>query len=276
MLFFARQKCSSSRPLGVILDVLKPRPEAKVSLIGGIKIDRGTWLASHPPQIHVTGEHVDSSAVKIDGKTADRGVKGEFTGSGCFELGDHEIFVSGTTKTYSIIEPDAVWQQWSAHRLPSGQSQSAPQFEISVCGPLVWGEAADRKSQQPLFMPASHPVLIGATPGQIIYCKGPSHNVSGRLIGFPNFKPMWALPANPLRCPRSLSVRKISESADGAPGPLKRDQRSRAENERLKRWSRIIRETGNRHLKVSPNDEAAIRCWKQFQRCAKAVNKAIR
>src|SRR6185369_16081694 len=87
--------------------------------------------------------------------------------------------------SYRIVEPGFDSAPWQAYEFPRG----------SVCGARV--ESAPSFKSVPITVPASNPLLIGAEPGQIFLC--PSQPGLEWTV-FPRFEPVWALPADPLRC----------------------------------------------------------------------------
>jgi hypothetical protein len=113
-----------------ILDALRPSPDLEIVLRGGVRLHYTEWLAGYPPRIRLQGDVQHARQVTIDGKAAVQEADGTFTVSGWDLVGDHRVVCEGMSKTYSIIEAEEGWQEWSAHRFP--------QFP-AICGALVLG-----------------------------------------------------------------------------------------------------------------------------------------
>ena len=83
-----------------ILNILRPLPQIEINLEGGIPLGYTSWLATHPPSIRVYGDPDHIQRVTINGQDATLSNDGCYTAPGWDEVGDHQIWCNGTSKSY--------------------------------------------------------------------------------------------------------------------------------------------------------------------------------
>jgi hypothetical protein len=258
---------------GTITDVLKPSPEVKISFVGGIKRDSNTWLKNHHPKIQVSMKLGEQADVLIDGHLASPDGQGFYTVPGCFETGNHTVFVVDAERTYEIVEPGRNWEKWPAFSLcrEPGQAHSSA---VHICGPLAWLGSSEQE-REAVIVPEDVPVLLGDVPGQVCICISAATGTQGFKVGFPHFKPSWAVPLNPLTAPKYTKILSLSPVAKSKP-IRQLELTGRTKRSEVARWSRLIRESGYRKLRVKGGDEAVLNSWKEFGKLAKSVGRAVR
>jgi hypothetical protein len=227
------------------LNALRPQAELDLVLEGGVWLHDSTWLEGYPPQITVSGVRPPDQPVHINRVPALEHEDGSYSTPGCDKPGDYSVWCAGKSRSYSIAEPQVMCDRWQPHSYHGG----------SVCGALV--TTSRDASQPPVTVPASNSVLIGAEPGQIFYCPP---QVGTEWTGFVPFPVVWALPADPLRCDRSvrkivLLTRLTPKASDGRIG------RPRKTDSSYWRWSKAIRDCRRKGLALSPGDEGAEALW---------------
>lgn len=228
-----------------ILNALRPQPDLDLVLEGGVWLHDSTWLAGYPPQITVSGVRPPDQPVHINRVPALEREDGSYSTPGCDKPGDYAVWCAGKSRGYSIAEPQAMCDRWEPHSYHGG----------SVCGALV--TTGRDASRPPVTVPASNLVLIGAEPGQVFYCPP---QVGTEWTGFVPFPVVWALPADPLRCDRSLrKVVLLTLLAPKASGG--RVERPRKTDSSCWRWSKAIRDCRRKGLTLSPGDEGAEALW---------------
>jgi hypothetical protein len=75
-----------------ILNALCPAHDIERHFVGGIKLERNTWLAGYPPRIRFTGEFANGFQVKIDGHPAQPAGDGAFEAPGWDSEGEHRLW----------------------------------------------------------------------------------------------------------------------------------------------------------------------------------------
>src|SRR5262249_15866566 len=118
----------------------------------------------------------------------------------------------------------------------------------------------------------TNPILLGAVPGQV-FAAVPRQDIRGaHCFAFPPFDPVWALPAQPLRCDKTayriLLVEKIRAPRNGV-GP---DNKSTGKA--VSRWCRLILDASRKGLSVEP--AAAKDLWLSYKRLARSLWKGQR
>src|SRR3990172_5057323 len=131
----------------------------------------------------------------------------------------------------------------------------------AICGVLVRPPRVAPKESRAVVVPASNPILLGAVPGQIHSCGVRGDVRVASCAGFPWFDPVWAIPANTLRCdkrvarvlliggPRPVVGRETPQRV----GVLKRPPRKRREHARnIEAWCSAILTAGRKGLRTEP------------------------
>ena len=263
-------------PEGDILDALRPLAEVTIALEGGIRIERQTWLCGFPPSIRLRGDTSTIGAVTIDNQVAAIGQDGGYVIPGWDSLGEHAIWCTSDSRKYAIRSGAEEWESWNAYTWSLGESDAGDVVSRpAVCGVLVRPPKTARAGGKGIVVPASNPVLIGAVPGEIAFCTPRSDVRAGLCIGFPWFKPVWALPGDASHCDkRSSRVLLV-----GSPLPVTEEKeevvpqdavRRRQARQGARAWSNAILTSGRKGLETVPAKSEVANLWKTYKRFAKA------
>jgi len=258
-----------------VFNALRPIPRIEISLEGGIGLDYANWLEGHPPLIRVYGDPEHTADVRIDGHPASLGDDGTYRVAGWDSVGSHSVWCAGTSKSYSIIPFAASWERCDAYAFPVSYDSAK---SISICGPLVQDAGAERQAQvSSISVPETNPVILGPTPGEHALATRVSGVNGTPLIASPRFRPVWALPHDPLHCDKA--VVRILLIGDGKPQERERGSSSvaRAGNDQdLDAWSRLILDASRKGLRTEPNTEAVRALWLSYKRVARRIWRARR
>jgi hypothetical protein len=255
-----------------ILNVLKPLPEVEIALEGGICLGYTSWLTEHPPAIRVYGDPDDTRAVRIDGQDATASDDGRYTVPGWDSTGAHQVWCNGATRTYSLLRREPPSQAWAAFSLPTPGGRGSGR--IAICGPLVRAftdpevDGEDAATSEIIQVPPTNPVLLGSLPGQLFVAHSRSDVRGAQCIASSPFAPVWALPAQPLRCDkRENRVRLIGEPL--APGDGSGALNAPALRSSVEQWCSAIRDAGRKGLAVEPATPAVADLWRCYKRYAR-------
>lgn len=267
---------------GNILDVLCPLPEAEIVLEGGVRIGRSAWLREYPPIIRLRG---NDSAIEllIDGKEATLDGSGAYVRPGWDLPGEHTIWCISESRSYSICEGLEAWAPWDAYTWSLGDFTSEDQpNQSAICGVLVRPPRSAGIGSRTILLPRSNPILIGAHPGEIAFCRTRAGLRATVAIGFPAFSPVWALPADTLHCDKRDSRIVLLGNPLSAPPELqsdqllaatKHDRRERAERQRA--WCSMILDAGRKGLQTDPSTAPVSGLWKEYKRMAKRIWRSL-
>jgi hypothetical protein len=271
-------------PEGDVLDALRPLADVEIELTGGIRIDRQTWLNGFPPTIRLLGDANSIDTITIDGHVATRASNDGYVAPGWDSIGDHSVWCTSTSRTYSIRSGAEEWEAWDAYAWSLGEMSNDDAFTrrcASICGVLVRTPKVARSGSRSMVVAASNPVLIGARPGEIVFCKPRRHIRAGFCIGFPWFEAVWAVPADVLHCdkrtarvllvgpPRPVEWSDTQRPRSGAP-----TQRARVGSAHA--WSKAILDSSRKGLKTEPTLQAIAELWKSYRHHARAFRKGWR
>jgi hypothetical protein len=273
-------------PVGDILDALRPLAEVEIALEGGIRIDRQAWLSGFPPSVRLRGDTSTIRVVTIDGHDATLSADGTYAAAGWDAPGEHSVWCTSDSRTYAIRDGAEEWESWDAYtwslgELGAGGTQSRP----AICGVLVRPPRAARSDGRAIVVPASNPVLIGASPGEIEICTPRSDVRTGLCVGFPWFEPIWAIPANALHCDkrtaRVLLIGPPQPVAAGEQQPTARPGVRRARFQRGRSWGahawcEAILTAGRKGLQTEPSRAEIADLWEAYKRSAKALRRSGR
>lgn len=269
---------------GDILNALRPRPEVEIALEGGIRIDRQTWLSGFPPAIRLRGDTSITSTLTIDGIAASVGSGGSYSVPGWDSPGEHSIWCTSGTRTYTIRSGAEDWQPWEAYTWSLGEPCAGDmQSRPAVCGVLVHSPRVARTGSRPIVVPASNPVLIGAAPGEIETCRSRQDLRAGLCIGFPWFDPVWALPADSLQADkRTTSVRLVGTVQSAVRTEEKSSARLTGQRPRVRSskavhsWYTAILTAGSKGLRTEPSTNDVKDLWTTYKRYAKTLRRSNR
>ena len=247
-----------------ILNALCPLPDIEPHFVGGIRLERRTWLAGFPPRIRFTGALDDDFRPMIDGQPAQLATDSAFEAPGWNSTGEHRLWFGGQTETYSVRMMDESWEPWRAHDFGAS---------TSICGAMTY-PLADVQRQQ-VQVPVTSPLLLGARPGEIFRCH-PHSDVRGETVRtLVPFAPVWALPVNPSnadkRSARILLLQPMEPVTD-----IQLPRGNRVTRRALIAWISAIRQAGRKGLVLAVEGEESKALWRRYRNAAKQLRKKIR
>ena len=108
-------------PDGDVLDALRPLADVEITLSGGIRIDRQTWLSGCPPIIRLVGDTSTIGVIAIDGQDAKLTQDGSYIVPGWDSCGEHSVWCTSASRTYTICGGAEDWQAWDSHNWSLGE-----------------------------------------------------------------------------------------------------------------------------------------------------------
>jgi hypothetical protein len=103
-----------------ILNALCPLHEVEPHFVGGIRLERLTWLAGFPPRIRFTGDVEPGFRVMIDDHPAPRAHDDAFEAPNWDAPREHCLWFGDKTVTYALRPMDEQWDCWQAHDFGTG------------------------------------------------------------------------------------------------------------------------------------------------------------
>lgn len=277
------KKAVAPSPDGDIINALRPLPDVEISLAGGIRIDRQTWLSGFPPAIELLGDASTLGGVTIDGQEATRSPEGSYVAPGWDSPGDHTVWCTSTSRRYAIRCGAEDWESWDAYAWSLGEpTASGTQSRPAICGVLVRSPQVARPHSRPTVVAASNPILIGARPGEIAVCTPRGDVRAGFCVGFPWFEPIWAIPADALHCDkRSARVLLIGSPVAVDRGDQQPSRRGRAARRRAlacgsRAWCEAICAAGRKGLQTEPSGAEIADLWMGYKHYARALGRGPR
>jgi hypothetical protein len=273
-------------PSGDILDALRPLAQVEIALTGGIRFARQTWLYEYPPNIRLVGDAKSIDMVLIDGNEASSGQDGSFVSLHWDSVGEHTVWCATGSRSYTIQRGAEDWPLWDAYQWSLGEGQSdGARSRPAICGAVVCvpdiAHAVDRRV---IVVSTSNPILIGAVAGEIEFCT-PRRDVRTELCAAaPWFEPVWAIPANPLRCnKRSARIRLVGGSASIIDGRLQdltaREQLTPGalgDTRQISAWCSVILNAAKKGLEIEPHSPEVATLWLTYVRGARALRRHTR
>lgn len=252
-----------------IFNALRPLPQIEIRFERGIRLRYADWLDGNPPSIRVYGGLEQTAEVRIDGQIAERRPDGSYGAPGWDAVGPHRVWCAGTTKSYSIVRFDASWELWDAYAFPSAGDSSQ---EARVCGPMVRAATSEPWDSESVSVPETNPVLLGPKPGQIAMAVKVSPLRGAPRIASPGFRPIWALPRDPLHCNKTTtSILGVGVNEPSEPGGQQRSgPNSRADGD-VVRWCRLILDANRKGMATDPNTESVRTLWLSYKRLARNI-----
>ena len=261
------------------LNVLRPLPQVEICLDGGICLGYSSWLAGHPPTIRVYGDPDHTGGVLIDGQEATASDDGCYTAPRWDSPGSHQVWCKGATRAYSLVNREPSSETWAAFSLPSPSDRGGGR--IVICGPLVRALTepnviGENDAMREIFqVRADNPVLLGSLPWQVAVAHPRSDARGAQCIASAPFSPVWALPAEPLRCNKKHNcVRLIGEPLP--PGDSQGAPHGPASHSSFVKWCRLIRDAASKGLAVEPATPATAELWSRYKRYARALLRRSR
>lgn len=273
---------------GEILDALRPLADVEIVLESGIRLERQTWLRGYPPRIRLRGDVEAIRNVVIDEREASLGPDGGYAVPGWDLPGQHQVWCASASRSYSIREGAEDWEVWDAYTWSMGDfSADSERSHPAICGVLVLPPRLGPvpEGRQGIVVPASNSILIGAEPGQIHACDVRGDVRAQTCIGFPWFDPVWAIPADTLRCDKRMArVLLIGDlrPAGGQESPRQANMivqpqcAGRKHARRVEAWTSAILAAGRKGLATEPPGTEVVSLWQGYKRHARAIRRRIR
>ena len=258
-----------------ILNVLRPLPEIDIALEGGIRLAYNSWLLGYPPAIRVYGDPEHTKTVLVDGREATVSSRNRYTVLGWDTEGDHSVWCSSSSRSYSLVPCNATWARWPAYTL---DVSSSPRYihRVEFCGPLVRPVVAHDRLESPRVVQvhAANPVLLGARPGEVFFAR-PRLDIRGaECLATPPFDPVWAMPAQPLRCDKRRSRVLLVEQPRTQNSSA--SQASVSDRRDLELWCLWILDASRKGLPVQPASPEAESLWKDHRQLARTLWRTLR
>lgn len=254
-----------------ILNALRPLPEVDIYLENGVRLEYTTWLEGHPPLIRIYGDLTHTPEVRIDGCAASRGDDDAYRVPGWDATGTHMVWCAGTSKSYSIVPFQASWEPWDAYAFPIALGSSR---HMSICGPLVREASANQHGWTPAIqLPESNLAVLGAAPGELTFATRASDIRGIPCFASPAFRPVWALPPDPLHCSKK-STRMLFLGEHVEPIPWDTRQSAAGSSPEVDGWSKLILDASRKGLAIEPDTEHVQALWRRYERVARRIWKS--
>jgi len=259
------------------LDCLRPVADAELTLEGGVRLQGNTWLAGFPPSIRIRGDALMVGEVRIDGKVAIQNNSSAFQSEDWDTLGSHFVACSVGTATYILVEPERDWRAWPAHNWTLGEDEAAAKLadRPSVCGALVMPPAARSTTSASVVVPLTNSVVLGALPGEMEVCKPMHDRTSKHCVGFPAFRPVWALPLDAMHCKKKTSG-VIFLAPSLIPAPSRADARRTPLHGGVLAWCNAILSASRKGLVPTSGDPAVAALWASYRDTARLLRRRLR
>ncbi|MBU0646693.1 hypothetical protein KJ611_04480 [Patescibacteria group bacterium] len=247
-----------------LLNALCPAHEIEPHFIGGIRLERNTWLAGFPPRIRLTGELGGGFQVMIDGQPAQLAADGAFEVPGWDAVGEHRLWFGDRYETYSLRTIDESWDGWHAHDFGTG---------AAICGAGIHQIEGTHCRQ--VRVPASNPLLIGARPGEIFCCQAHDDIRSETIFALVPFSPVWALPIDTLHADKR-TARIVLLNAVPPIATAGHTIRNRNMARALRKWVTTINDARHKQLALAEEIDGAKTLWRHYCVAAKQLWRRMR
>lgn len=247
-----------------ILNALCPAHEIEPHFVGGIRLERNTWLVGFPLRIRFTGELGDDFQVMIDGAPARSATDGAFEAPGWDAEGEHRLWFAGQVVTYALRTMDEGWDRWNAHDFGTG---------AVICGAGI--HRIDGTHWHQARIPPTNLLLIGARPGEIFRYQARHDVHSETILALVPFAPVWALLIDPVHADKR-SARLVLLSSMEPTSAAKRVSRDRNADRALREWVAAINDARRKQLALADASEDARALWRRYRAVAKRLWKRMR
>ena len=251
-----------------ILNALRPLPELEICLEGGIRLKHATWLHGYPPSIRVYGDPAHTPEVRIDGCSAFCGDGGAYRVPAWDAVGTHTVWCAGISKSYSMVPFEASWEFWDAYAFPVAPGSSR---RVSICGPLVGDAFGDQYDwSATIQVPETNSVILGAAHGERVLAMRASEVRGMPRFASPSFRPVWALPVDPLRCSKqNARILFLGEYVE--PMPRLAGHSAARRHAAVDIWAKIILDASRKGLAIEPDSERVRALWKRYRQVARGI-----
>jgi hypothetical protein len=246
-----------------ILNALCPLPEVETHFVGGIHLERSTWLLGYPPRIRLTGD-LSSVEIQLGGQPASIGDDGTVTAEGWDTHGTHRLWLGGQTQNYTLRTIEENWQRWPAYDFGMG---------ATICGASVDSNPSNRLPYQ-VIVQATNPLLIGATPGEVYYCHQRNGMRLPAYVTYVPFLPVWALPLDPAHAKRDSAQILMLDAIEPAVSRNRKDRRQSSSRE-IETWVSILNSASKKRLRIEPDSEESSTLWQCYRLAAKQLRRSL-
>lgn len=247
-----------------ILNALCPLPDIEPHFVGGIRLERRTWLAGFPPRIRFTDALGDDFCPMIDNQPAQLATDSAFEAPGWDNIEEHLLWFGGQTVTYALRTMDESWEPWRAHDFGAG---------TAICGAMIHSPADVRRRQ--VQVPVTNPLLLGARPGEIFHCR-PRNDVRCEIVlALVPFAPVWALPFDPSHADKR-SARILLFHPTEPVTDMQMPRGNRATSRALVAWISAIRQAGCKGIVLASDREESTALWWRYRNAAKQLRRKMR
>lgn len=259
-----------------ILNVLRPRANLEIALIGGIRVGASNWLQHHPPRIELKGTVIGDTRLLIDGKQASQRPDGGLFADGWDAPGEHQIWCQDRSRTYAIERPKEDWLPWPAHgRRTSSQGRWSLSGGTTTCGALVLPPpTGDKPNASARVFHSANPLLIGRVPGQIYCCPVRTDVRTDVCLGTAEFDPVWAMPADVLHCDKSIARVRMVGRAEMT--PTAQYARDVVNSHLVATWWKAILDGSRKGVRVEPDTREAHQLWDHYKRVARSLRRSFK
>ena len=142
---------------------------------------------------------------------------------------------------------------------------------LAICGPLVREASENQAGWTPAIqLPETHNVVLGAAPGEYALATRASGIRGGPFLASPSFRPVWALPIDPLHCSKRITrILLVGEAAE----PAIQAATSPATGRRpeVGAWCRLILDARRKGLATEPDTERVRALWLLYKLAAQRI-----
>jgi hypothetical protein len=247
-----------------ILNSLCPLPDIEPHFVGGIHLERDTWLLGHPPHIRLTGD-LNGVEIKLDGQPVIVGSDCSVSAPDWDAEGNHRLWFGGQTQIYTLRTIEENWQRWPAIDFGMG---------ATICGASIESSYGSQGSNQ-VRVTATNPVLIGARPGEVFHFHRPDNVGSRTFLTCTPFQPVWALPSDPAHADKGTARILLLQSAEPMPpAGMKGVDYLRSKPE-LQRWVSVLNAASKKRLRIEPGNKDAAALWLRYRALAKQLRRKL-
>jgi len=248
-----------------ILNALCPLPDVEPHFVGGIHLERGTWLFGHPPQIRLTGD-LSNVEIKLDGHVVIVGSDCSVSAPDWDAEGDHQLWVGGQTQIYTLRSIEENWQRWPAIDFRMG---------ATICGASIESSYGGLGSNQ-VRVTATNPLLIGARPGEVFHFHRPDNVRSQAFLTCLPFSPVWALPSDPAHANRAMTRILMVQSIEPQPPARVSSIDYFPSKRQLQRWVSVLNAASKKRLRIEPDTMDTSSLWLRYRQVAKQLRRKLR
>jgi hypothetical protein len=248
-----------------ILNALCPLPDLEPHFVGGIHLERRTWLLGHPPQIRLTGD-LRGVEIKLDGHVVIVGSDCSVRAPDWDAEGDHQLWFGAQTQIYTLRSIEENWERWPAFDFKMG---------ATICGASVESSHRGPASNQ-IRVTATNPLLIGARPGEVFHFHRPDDVRSQAFLTSVPFSPVWALPSDPAHANRAMTRIVMLQSIEPQPQGGVSGVDYFPSRRELQRWVSVLNAASKKRLRIEPETMDSTSLWLRYRRAAKQLRRKLR